>query len=94
MKPWELFDLIFDDDSVEHLWQHGIKEYEVREIFADDHAWFRDGRLEPEDWYMIGRTRAGRALTIIVTVLPSGHLRPFTGWGPTQAEARRLPRRR
>ncbi len=94
MKPWELLDLILDEDGVEHLWQHGIKEYEVREIFAGDHTWFRDGRLEPGDWYMIGWTDAGRALTVVVTVLATGHLRPYSGWSPSKAESHHLPRRR
>jgi len=33
MKPWNLLDLDFDKDSREHLSQHAIMEYEVREIF-------------------------------------------------------------
>ncbi|MHB8644611.1 MAG: hypothetical protein ACYDAR_02345 [Thermomicrobiales bacterium] len=94
MKPWNLIDLVFDEESTEHLARHAIMEYEAREVFWNDPTWARDGRLQPDDWYMIGWTDAGRPLTIVVTVLVNGQLRPYTGWTPSKAESRHLPRRR
>jgi hypothetical protein len=94
LKPWDLLDLEFDDENVAHLAEHDISENEAREVFWNDPGWARDKKSLPGDWYMIGWTNAGRALAIVVQVTERGRVRPFTGWSPTKAESRYLPRRK
>jgi uncharacterized DUF497 family protein len=69
----------------EELARHSLTVDEVLEVRWDDPAFFRD--KEPERDLMIGRTEAGRLLTIVVEEShPSGVWDVITGWQSSKGE--------
>jgi len=60
--------------------RHRITKEEVEELFEDQVVTNRRGLQAPDRIWVFGRTASGRYLKVICQELPSGALRPFTGW--------------
>lgn len=80
----------WDDGNEEELWKHRIVPAEVYDVWAAGPVWVPNRRHRAGDWKMIGRTRGGRRLTIIVRYYPERQtIRPITGWDSTRGEISR-----
>ncbi len=67
--------------------QHPVRPYEAEQVFMRGPRWARNKRDGSGEWKMIGYTRGGRALTIILTLTDAGRtIRVITGWDATPAE--------
>ena len=80
MSTVEGSELEWDDDNVDHLARHAITPEEVEELFQEATVRRRGGTDAPDRVRILGRTTAGRYLTLIVQQKESGLIRPFTGW--------------
>ncbi len=85
----------WDDGNESELARHGIGTTEVEDVFLSDPRWVPNKRHRAGDWKMLGRTRGGRRLTIVVRYDPARRLlRPITGWDTTVAERSRYSKGR
>jgi uncharacterized DUF497 family protein len=73
-------ELEWDDDNVEHLARHGISPDEVEELFEGIVVRRRGGTDAVDRFRLLGRTAAGRYLTIIAQRRARDAFRAFTGW--------------
>lgn len=90
MHPLEADGFEWDEANEEYLFQHRIAPWEAEEVFLNDPVCVPDTGNRPRRWKLIGRTAAGRALTIVVQVkADEGLLRAFTGWPCTAGEQTR-----
>ncbi len=81
-------DLEWDDDNLAHFARHGITYDEVYEVFEGPTLRQRGGTDAPDRFRVLGRTAAGRYLTILYQDKKAGLLRPFTGWDMLPHERR------
>jgi uncharacterized DUF497 family protein len=74
----------WDEANVEHLSRHGITPDEVEEVFDGPVVRRRGGTDAPDRYRVLGRTAAGRYLTVICRLQRQGRrgelVRPITGW--------------
>lgn len=84
-----LYELEFDDENEDKLAAHGIYLWEVMQILENRFIVRKNKRNRAGSRQVIGRTRGGRILTIIVAPTPvNGRWRPITGWDSTAEERR------
>lgn len=83
----EIRRLVWDDANREELAAHGVAPGEVEALVAAD-AWAAEAHpAYPEQVRVIGRTPAGRWLTVPVAPTADPAVwRPVTGWDATPAE--------
>jgi uncharacterized DUF497 family protein len=87
MKPWEAEGFEWDQENEAELAAHNIDPSEVEDLYWQRPVFARNKHAGSGDWKMIGRTEAGRALTIVVTLDERRRfLRPITGWDTTVGE--------
>lgn len=58
--------LEFDDANEAHLAAHHVAPAEVLQVFDADPLWAPNVMGRTADWLMIGRTRGGRPLVVMV----------------------------
>lgn len=81
MHPRDAEGFEWEDDNVGHLARHNVQPWEAEEVFYNGPLWAEHETDDGVTWQMIGRTNAGRVLTLIaVTILETRLLRIFTGW--------------
>jgi hypothetical protein len=84
-ESWE-----WDEGNERELAQHRIMPTEVYQVFENGPTWAPNVRRHAGDWKMMGRTRGGRRLTIVVRFYEDrAVLRPITGWDTTVGERAR-----
>ncbi len=80
----------WDEGNEGHLAESHITWWEVEEVFYGGPVWPRDRDAEPGDYFMIGKTGAGRALAIVVGINEiTRRLRAITGWECDEGERTR-----
>lgn len=90
MHPEEAEAWEWDEGNESHLAAAGISPIEVEDIFANGPKWVRNRSHRSGDWKMMGLTRGGRPLTIVLKLhVDRRTLRPITGWKPTPGERRK-----
>lgn len=95
MHPGGATGFEWDEHNEGHLAAHGVTPREAEEVFLSGPVWVPDTRHGADRWKMVGRTAAGRALSIVVQVKDGGDMvRPFTGWDCTAGERARYLRPR
>jgi hypothetical protein len=95
MRPWAARDFEWDEVNQAKLWDHRIRPWEVDEVFWDWPKWANNKKGRRGDYLMVGRTDAGRWLTVPVQVkAATRQLRPITGWDSSQAELSKYGRGR
>lgn len=74
-------------DAEHMLDRHGIRDWEVDEVFANGPRFFRNKNSGSGDYVMTGRTDAGRPLLVIVLWRDerAGELRALTAWEDRRA---------
>lgn len=95
MHPRDANDWDWDAGNEGELAAHRIATWEVEELFAADPVWVRNKKAGAGEWKMVGRTPAGRPLTVVVTVNPDTcQVRAITGWDATTGEQTKYLRKR
>jgi len=80
----------WDKDNEDELAKHGISPREVQEVWEEGPEWVRNKHSGSGDHKMIGLTKGGRALSIVVKYYADRKLnRPITGWDATVGERKR-----
>lgn len=70
--------------------EHPVFPHEVEEVFLNGPLWAPNKKDASGDWKMMGRTNAGRRLTIALSVNDrTRYLRAITGWDATTGEKTR-----
>ena len=93
MHPNDAEGFEWDDGNVDELAAHHITPYEVEEVFDNLPGWGRNKRSGAGNYKMVGRTDAGRVLTIVILWRENLRLiRPITGWDSTDGERAQLLR--
>ncbi len=83
-------DIWWDDENENELRAHRIEAADVEDVWQEVVVWARNKRHRAGDWKMIGRSAAGRRLTIVVRYYSDRRvLRPITGWDCTPGEITR-----
>jgi uncharacterized DUF497 family protein len=82
----------WDDSNIEHLARHGIDPDEIEELFEAPIVRRRGGTDAPDRFRVVGRTAAGRYLTIVYQQKAGNLIRPFTGWEARPHERERYDR--
>ena len=84
-------ELELDDYNIEELAKHQIRAQEVLQLLENVFTVRRNKKRRSGQRQLIGRTNAGRRLTIILAeTLVEGRWRPVTGWESTDEERRAL----
>jgi hypothetical protein len=87
MHPRDAEGLEWDGDNEEEFWPHGIRPWEVEQVFLNRPVWAPNKKGRAGDYLMIGETDGGRRLTIPVKPnAATRELRPITGWESSQAD--------
>jgi hypothetical protein len=80
----------WDEGNLSELGAHAIADRDVEDVYAGGPVWVPNRKLRSGDWKMVGRTRTGRAITVIVAWNEIRRsLRPITGWDCTPGERTR-----
>lgn len=81
MHPSEAEGFEWNDGNEGELARHGIRPFEVEQVWGNDPAFAGNRAGMAGDWKMVGRTDGGRVLTIIVLTKPDTRtLRSITGY--------------
>jgi hypothetical protein len=82
---------LIDEDNEREMARHGVTEREVLQLLDERYTVLRNRRDRSGTHLLIGRTRAGRALTVpIAPGFMAGDWRPITAWDSTDPEKARL----
>ena len=79
----------WDEDSIDHIWMHGVEPDEVDEVVESD---FLLLRARSSRHYAMGQTSAGRYLAVVLGRKQSGRYRCVTARSMTDAERRHYVR--
>ena len=88
----------WDDDGLErgntaHLARHGVDQYEAEEVFYNGGRFAPNKRDASGDWLLVGRSDAGRVLTLVANYDDDRRvIRFITGWDSTSGERTRYLR--
>ena len=86
-------EVIWDEQSEDHIWRHGVEADEVEDILLDHgrKAERTRGRLSGRRRYLVwGVTDAGRHLLVVLDYLGHGTARVVTARDMTDNEKRRF----
>ena len=85
-----IHELIWPDDRIDHIAEHGVKPEEVEEVCFGK-ALVQRAKSEGENpvYYVLGQTEAGRYLFCVVIRFPDGNGYPVTAREMTTKEKRR-----
>lgn len=87
MHPRQAEGFEWDDGNRQELARHGIRDFEVEQVWQNDPAYAGNKGNMSGDWKMIGRTNGGRALTVILLTLPEARtIRAITGYDSPRAD--------
>jgi hypothetical protein len=88
-------ELIWPDDRVSHIAEHGVRPDEVEEI-CFGHPLILRGKSTGKNpvYYVVGQTSGGRYLFCVVIGLPDSKGYPVTARPMTEKEERRFKQRR
>jgi hypothetical protein len=88
-------EIIWPEDRIEHIGQHGVTPAEVEEVCFGEPLVFRgkSGGKNPV-YHVLGRTSAGRLLFCVLIQFPEGKGYPVTARPMTRKERRRFSQRR
>lgn len=83
-------ELLWPEDRVEHLAQHGVRPEECEEVcFGRPLVLRAKGTGENPVYYVLGETDSGRSLFCVVIEFPGGKGYPVTARDMTSKEKRR-----
>jgi len=78
-KRWYFF--IWDDNNLDHLWQHRIESWEAEEVFLNPYFITPNKKKHgPRRYRIDGRTNSGRSLRLIFEDFGTTTARIITGW--------------
>lgn len=90
MKPWHAEAFEWDEANEGELARHRVSPADVENVFESSPVWVPNRKRRSGDWKMVGHTRGGRALTIVVSWDEARLvLRPVTGWNATSSDVTR-----
>jgi len=83
---------LWDDRCEAKVWAHGLSPVEVDSILDGDFLVRRNRKARRGPFQMIGRSRGGRVITVIIEPTTTSPLlwRPITAWPSKPSEARYL----
>lgn len=93
MHPRDAEGFEWDEANEAKLWGHGIRAWEVEEVFVNGPVWAPNKKGRSGDYLMVGRTNGGRWLTLPLEVKVTRQLRAITGWDSSDGELSRYRRR-
>jgi uncharacterized DUF497 family protein len=84
-------ELVWPDDRVEHIAEHGVHPYKVEEVCFGQPLVLR-GKAAGENpvYYVLGQTTSGRGLLCVVIAFPDGRGYPVAARPMTAKEKRRF----
>ena len=84
-------DVDLDEANESEMARHGVAGWEAAEVFWNGPVWASNKQARAGEWLMLGRTDAGRRLTVPVTYDADRRLvRPITAWDSSAGEAARF----
>jgi len=87
----KIHELIWPDDRVDHIAQHGVEPEEVEEVcFGRPHVLRTKATGKSPAYYVLGQSEAGRYLFCLVLQFPDGRGYPVTARPMTDREKRRF----
>ncbi|MCK6619694.1 MAG: BrnT family toxin [Calditrichaceae bacterium] len=87
----KIYELIWPEDRIEHISNHGIKPEEVEETCFSK-AFIQRAKSEGKNpvYYVLGQTNAGRYLFCVIIQFPDGKGYPVTARPMTDKEKKRF----
>lgn len=87
----KIYELIWPEDRIEHISNHGIKPEEVEETCFSE-AFIQRAKSEGKNpiYYVLGQTNAGRYLFCVIIQFPDGKGYPVTARPMTDKEKKRF----
>ena len=87
----KIHDLIWPEDRIDHVAQHGVTPQEVEEVcFGRPFVQRTKSQGKNPVYYVLGQTDAGRYLLCVVIHFPDGNGYPVTARPMTGKEERRF----
>lgn len=91
-RPPRVADFAFDDENVDKMWEHGIRQEQVRQVLDNRPAIVVNRKGRRGLYMIIGRDNGGACIT--VPIEPTADVlvwRPITAWPCKESEEARLP---
>lgn len=91
-RPPRVADFAFDDENVDKMWEHGIRQEQVRQVLDNRPAIVVNRKGRRGLFMIIGRDNGGACIT--VPIEPTADVlvwRPITAWPCKESEEARLP---
>ena len=91
-RPPRVADFAFDDENVDKMWEHGIRQEQVRQVLDNRPAIVVNRKGRRGLYMIIGRDNGGAC--IAVPIEPTTDVlvwRPITAWHCKESEEARLP---
>jgi uncharacterized DUF497 family protein len=80
-----------DEGNTTHLARHAITQREAEQVFYNDGCFVPNKRGMAGDWLLVGRTKGGRVLTLVLNYAEDRRvIRIITGWNSTHGERARF----
>ena len=90
-RPPRVADFAFDDENVDKMWEHGIRQEQVRQVLDNRPAIVVNRKGRRGLYMIIGRDNGGACIT--VPIEPTADVlvwRPITAWPCKESEEARL----
>lgn len=90
-RPPRVADFVFDDENVDKMWEHGIRQEQVRQVLDNRPAIVVNRKGRRGLYMIIGRDNGGACIT--VPIEPTADVlvwRPITAWPCKESEEARL----
>ena len=90
-RPPRVADFVFDDEKVDKMWEHGIRQEQVRQVLDNRPAIVINRKGRRVLYMIIGRDNGGACIT--VPIEPTADVlvwRPITAWPCKESEEARL----
>ncbi len=91
-RPPQVAEFAFDDENVDKMWEHGIRQEQVRQVLDNRPAIVVNRKGRRGLYMIIGRDNGGACIT--VPIEPTSDVlvwRPITAWPCKESEEARLP---
>ena len=83
-------EIIWSEDSIEHIALHKVEPYEVEEVcFGQSLIFKAKSKGENTVYYVLGQTKIGRYLLCVIIYFPDNKGYPVTARDMTQKEKKR-----
>ena len=90
----KIYEIIWDDDNIEHIARHNVVPEEVEEVCFSSSSVVEKARISRKSYFVLGQTHAGRFLLVVAKYYGKNKARVITARDMAKKEKIRYKNRR